>query len=66
MANDKDKEYSEIYSDAVGLSVKIQDVLKDDAELDQINLRLSAIVDYISKARMRKITGITGIKDIKE
>jgi hypothetical protein len=58
MANDKDKSYEDLYSDAVKLSIQANTIMKDDEELSQINLRMIAVVDYISKARMRKITGI--------
>lgn len=58
MANEKDKNYEELYNDAVNLSIQANTLMKDDEELSQINLRMIAVVDYISKARMRKITGI--------
>jgi len=58
MANDKDKDYEELYNDAVKLSIQANSVMKDDEELSQVNIRLIAVVDYISKARMRKITGV--------
>ena len=58
MANDKDKDYEGLYNDAVKLSIQANSVMKDDVELSQVNLRLIAVVDYISKARMRKITGV--------
>lgn len=57
MANEKDKNYEELYNDAVNLSIQANTLMKDDEELSQINLRMIAVVDYISKARMRKITG---------
>jgi len=63
MANDKDKEYEALYSDAVRISVQANNVMKDDEELAQINIRMIAVVDYISKARMRKITGVKTIPD---
>ena len=58
MANDKDKDYEGLYNDAVKLSIQANSTMKDDGELSQVNLRLIAVVDYISKARMRKITGV--------
>jgi len=58
MANDKDKDYEGLYNDAIELSVQANSVMKDDEELSQVNIRLIAVVDYISKARMRKITGV--------
>ena len=58
MANDKDKDYEGLYNDAVTLSIQANSVMKDDEELSQVNIRLIAVVDYISKARMRKITGV--------
>jgi len=58
MTNDKDKDYEGLYNDAVKLSIQANSVMKDDGELSQVNLRLIAVVDYISKARMRKITGV--------
>lgn len=58
MTNDKDKDYEGLYNDAVKLSIQANSVMKDDEELSQVNIRLIAVVDYISKARMRKITGV--------
>jgi len=58
MTNDKDKDYEGLYNDAVKLSIQANSVMKDDEELSQVNIRLIAVVDYISKSRMRKITGV--------